>query len=418
MKVLGITLSLASMILAIAGIFTHQNNLSLTFAVLVSLFGLRVFVLWIGMSQSSSKHIAAKQLSVQTAPLFETEQKPIRHARLASPAQPTYATPFFYAPSALSSIPTTTYPPPSNHASPPFFGHIQQPSTQESASSSPYIPIEKDSIFELDHPTANERCFLLPKAGEPIVECQDSYALHAEHRCYAVADGVAGSFVPGPWARIIAKGFVERAGKFSDGDDFQNWLVNCGRQWHVWIEERWVPTMNALRERNGERHGDWSNDIRLGAQTTLIGCSLLPGTRPEDVSTTVDVFAIGDGEFFLFSPNKHGEWEIVEAFPYYDPGEFGSHPDTLVTVARADLLDRAWMQRKTTRLNTFPGDLVVLATDTLAKWLLTQARQRTHKYIPLLTSTDPDAFEQRIRYELHHDHIEDDDLTMLIIPIS
>jgi len=380
------------MILAIAGMLTHQNNLSLTFAVLVSLFGLRVFVLWIGMSQSSTKRITAKQLSVQTVSLLETEQKPIKHARLASPAQPTYAT--------------------------PFYGHIQHPSTQESASSSPYIPIEKDSIFELDHPTANERCFLLPKAGEPIVECQDSYALHAEHRCYAVADGVAGSFVPGPWARIIAKGFVERAGKFTDGDDFQNWLVNCSRQWHAWIEERWVPTMNVLRERNGERHGDWSNDIRLGAQTTLIGCSLLPGTRPGDVSTTVDVFAIGDGEFFLFSPNKNGEWEIVEAFPYYDPGEFGSHPDTLVTIARADLLDRAWMQRKTTRFNTFPGDLVVLATDTLAKWLLTQVRQRTLKYISLLTSTDPDAFEQRIRYELHHGHIEDDDLTMLIIPIS
>jgi hypothetical protein len=421
LKVVGLALSLASMILASVGIFTHQNNLNLLVSVLVGLFGLRVFVLWIGTKHSSSGHklSVATPLSRQTKSLLETAQEPARRTQLAPPVQPTYAAPISYASSAPSYTPTAAYPPLPAHASPPFYGRdIQPASTGAAASSSSYIPIEKDAIFELDRPSAKERCFMLPKEGEALVECQDSYALHAEHCCYAVADGVAGSFVPGPWARIIAKDFVERAGKFTGQHDFQNWLVDCSKQWHTWIEERWVPTMNVLRERNGERHGDWSNDIRQGAQTTLIGCYLLSSSAPEDVSTSVSVFAIGDGEFFLFSPNKKGEWEMVEAFPHYDPAQFGSHPDTLVTAARADLLERAWMQRKTARFNAFPGDLVVLASDTLAKWLLTQAQQHTRKYIPLLTCTNLDEFERRIRHELHDDHIEDDDLTMLIIPIA
>jgi hypothetical protein len=106
------------------------------------------------------------------------------------------------------------------------------------------------------------------------------------------------------------------------------------------------------------------------------------------------------------------------AFPFSDPGEFGSRPDTLVTVTRTDLLDRAWMQRKMATVKALPGDLLVLATDTLAKWLLTQVQQNTDKWAPLLTNTSSDVFEQYIRQEFKSGQIEDDDLTLLIIPIS
>jgi len=77
---------------------------------------------------------------------------------------------------------------------------------------------------------------------------------------------------------------------------------------------------NALRERSGDRHGNWSDDIRQGAQTTLIGCSLLSYAEQQNTSNVVSVFAIGDGEFFLFSPNTKDGWDLVETFPYTDPG--------------------------------------------------------------------------------------------------
>ena len=67
-----------------------------------------------------------------------------------------------------------------------------------------YIPIEQDELFQLDLPTTGEYVLYLPKEGEALVECQDRFALNAHRRRYAVADGVSGSFAPGPWARIVA----------------------------------------------------------------------------------------------------------------------------------------------------------------------------------------------------------------------
>src|SRR5205807_200650 len=127
---------------------------------------------------------------------------------------------------------------------------------------------------------------------------------------YAVADGVAGSFVPGPWARIIAKGFVDRNGQFASKEMFQQWLMECSQEWHTWIEQHWLPTMNAIRQHNGDNPGDWSNDIRQGAQTTLIGCTLYPNTQATNAPTQVDVSAIGDGECFHFRHKTDGTWKM------------------------------------------------------------------------------------------------------------
>lgn len=438
LKVSGVLLSLISMILAIVGCFAHSSILSLVFSVLVGIFGLRVFVLWLGANQQQapSRRTAAIHPSSSIHSELQATvatNSPPAYQPAFTPPQPVYAqAPTFIEQGDYVRLQQPAYAPPSSYplqlqpayASQSSYVHSQsladyearQP--QESLSTSPYVPIDQDPIFELDYPGANERCFFLSKEGEPLVECQDRYALNADRHCYAVADGVAGSFVPGPWARIIAKGFVERSGQFASKEIFQQWLVECSQQWHMWIEQHWLPTMNAMRQQNGDMPGDWSNDIRHGAQTTLIGCTLCPSTQSQDVSTQVNVFAIGDGECFLFSCNTDGKWEMEGAFPFSDPNEFGSRPDTLVTVTRSDLLDRAWMQRKMATVNAQPGDLLVLATDTLAKWLLTQVQQNTDKWVPLLTNTSTDVFEQYIRQEFKRGQIEDDDLTLLIIPIS
>ncbi len=61
----------------------------------------------------------------------------------------------------------------------------------------------------------------------------------------------------------------------------------------------------------------------------------------------------------------------------------------------------------------------MLASDTLAKWLLGQVQQgNSARWIPLITCGNAGEFEQRIRQEFYADHVDDDDVTMLIIPIS
>ena len=434
MRVLGALLSLTSMIVAAVSIFFHQSTLGLMISVVVALFGLRVFILWLGTGAPSvtlaSRPIAPTPPPVYPTSTFNPEQKPGLHTRPLTPIGPNLSLPTRPGVSSvptiqglrrssasyMSSAPITAYPSQPVYAvqssyTPPMF---EERRAQAPAPRAPYIP----PIFEVDPPVGNVQCFILPKEGAPLVECQDSYALHAERRCYAVTDGVAGSFVPGPWARIIAKSFVERNGTFLNKEDFQAWLVECSQQWHRWLANRWLPTMHAMSKRSRDSYSDWSNDIRPGAQTTLIGCSLLSQREQQGTATAVSVFAIGDGQFFLFRPNTNANWNLVELFPYSDPDEFGTRPDTLVTVLRSDLLERAWAQRKTKLCKVSPGDIIVLASGTLAKWLLTQVQQHTERWRPLLSGISPAEFEQYIRTELHNDRIEDDDLTMLIIPIQ
>lgn len=430
LRVLGALLSLVSAMCAILGAVFQHSALSLIFSVFIALFAVRVFVLWLGSHRVSSQRTSAiaQQAMYPTAQYYAGDQAVAQgYNQHISPGYNggnfggNYASPAPYPP--VSSYPSqpaqSAYVLQSSaYTQAPAVAIYEQSQVPSNPAYGSYAPIEQDALFMLDIPTANERCFMLAKEGKPLVECQDSYALHGMHRCYAVADGVAGSFAPGPWARIIAKGFVERNGKFANKEDFQAWLMNCSQQWQSWIENRWLPTMHAQHERNEDWQSNWRDELQQGAQTTLIGCSLLSNTEQHDLPTSATIFAVGNSEFFLFSPNHSGGYEIAETFPFSDPNEFSTSPDTLVTVQRTDLLERAWVRRKTTYINVFSGDLIVLATGALAKWLLMRAYQNSNKWLPLLSSNSAAEFEQRVREELRNGLLEDDDLTMLVIPIA
>ena len=429
LRVLGALLSLASIALAILGAVFLHSVLSLIFSVFIALFAVRVFVLWLSSNRISSQpsttvvppamysmaqynaenQFVEQGYNQQMAPGYSegnfgaNYSSPAPYPSISPyPAQPVYA--YALQPSAYTQVPATAI--------------YEQSQGQSNAPQVSYAPLVQDALFMLDMPTANERCFMLAKEGKPLVECQDSYAMHNAHRCYAVADGVADSFVPGPWARIIARRFVERNGKFANKEDFQAWLVDCSQQWQSWIENRWMPTMQAQHEPNGDWQNNWWNDLQQGAQTTLIGCSLVSNTEQHDLPTSATVFAIGNCEFFLFSPNHSGGYEIAETFPFSDPNEFSTIPDTLDTAQRTELLERAWVRRKTMNINVFSGDLIVLATDALAKWLLMRVYQNSNKWLSLLGINSAAEFEQRVREELHNGLLEDDDLTLLVIPIA
>ncbi len=426
LRVLGALLSLASIMFAILGAVFQYSALSLIFSVFIALFSLRVFMLWLSSNRMPpSQSTTVAQPAMYSMAQYNVENQPVALGYNQQMA-PVYHSGNFGAYYSSS----TPYPPVPSYSVPPAYvlqssAYTQPPPTaiyeQSQAESNPsyvsYAPMVQDALFMLDIPVANERCFMLAKEGKPLVECQDSYAMHNAYRCYAVADGVAGSFVPGPWARIIARGFVERNGKFANKEDFQAWLVDCSQLWQSWIENRWVPTMLAQREPNGNWQGNWRDELQQGAQTTLIGCSLVSNTEQHDLPTSATVFAVGNCEFFLFSPNHGGSYEIAETFPFSDPNEFSTRPDTLDTVQRTELLERAWVRRKTMNINVFSGDLIVLATDALAKWLLMRVYQNSNKWLPLLSSNSAAEFEQRVREELHNGLLEDDDLTMLVIPI-
>lgn len=429
-KILGMGLSVLSIALAVAGLIAQLPPAGLTglsgivFSLIVGLLGLRMAVLWSKELFASEASIAAPQPSMNYASMHSNFGRPdtawennglLNANHYTSSLQPTYTPAFAYA---QADVPQPLFPQHSGYDIPP-----QQPANNpivmyNAAPPVPYTPIDQDELFQLDAPVNGVLCFILPKEGELMVECQDRYALNTGQKCYAVADGVAGSFVAGPWARIVSKSFVKHGGNFTNEGEFKQWLTACSEEWHRWMENRWVPTMNAMRARSGDRPGDWSNDIRLGAQTTLIGCSLYSSGSLRKSTHIARVFAIGDGEFFHFRPNDVGAWDLMQAFPYQQSSQFGSRPNTLMTMLRPDLLEHTWMSKQTLEMvSVKSGDRIVLTSDTLARWLLTQIEQQTNRWQPLLSFKELHDFEEYIREELHQGRIEDDDLTMLVIPV-
>ncbi len=268
----------------------------------------------------------------------------------------------------------------------------------------------EDPLFALPL-TGTARAFMQPKEGESPSRCQDFYSADPENGRYAVTDGVSSSFLPRPWASIIARAAVKVPEAFSSEASFAGWLKGCAASWQAWVTERWLPGIRAQQAQRGEVPADYAEMIQQkGAQTTLILCALAPGNG----ATQVDLIAVGDAVACHARPGAEG-WELLAAFPIADPAHFGVQPATLPTRDSDAERERAWREVRRLTLAAQPGDRILLATDTLAEWLLRDPAERLGELDAL---TDDAAFVALLAREREQGHMKDDDMTVMIIPIG
>lgn len=271
--------------------------------------------------------------------------------------------------------------------------------------------LSDDPLYALDPIPNGINCFILPKEGETLARCQDCYALDVARYRYAVTDGVSNSFVPRPWARLIARGFVEHTSSMLSADQFAPWLQKNARAWHQWMWDRWVPATNARRERLGDRVDDWTEQIeRKGAESTLIGCGFR--TNRQSGKPEVGIWSIGDAECFVARPHD-GAWQVVHAFPCTSADQFDSFPLTLSTQDQPERIQKTWEGMRYSAFELEPGDRVVLTSDTLAKWVLGESGERMSQLLAVRTLEEFAALVAAGRDSVQ---MEDDDMTALIIP--
>ncbi|HKV85113.1 MAG TPA: hypothetical protein VJN88_11185 [Ktedonobacterales bacterium] len=336
-------------------------------------------------------------------------------------------------------------------AAPLYSQEALQQTPMRAAEPNPFI---NDPLFMLEAPAKNVRRFILPK--DPDRMCEDGFACDAAHGVYAVTDGVSQSFVSAPWARIVARGFARQPEAFNDEASFTAWLETRATEWRDWMTNTWMATLNEQRQKRGERPGDWSGDIEdKGAQATLVGLAL----RRSGKQMEARVLAIGDSQFLLFHRDGKAGYHLRGAFPLEKPEDFSLNPATLLTRRDPRLAAFAWSKRLGTRIPLQSGDVVVLATDSVAKWLMTQAlrEQRpapvevagptgdptavgaagdptatgadptraTGRLDPfvddwstMLTTRDQAEFERLTHREIHAGRMDEDDVTVVVIPID
>jgi hypothetical protein len=293
----------------------------------------------------------------------------------------------------------------------PLQPQLRSPSAPEQVSDS------ADTIYRDEY---GVQCFLLAKGNEPAARSQDAFALDNNLKRYAVTDGVSRSFLPSYWARILATRFVRYPQGIEDQTHFAEWLQECNNEW-LQQAQQWIRRAEKRsREQGLSNETDWQQQINIGAQATLIGCQISPSST-NNGTIRIHITAIGDANFFLMRRTRAGSWGCVTSYPHHDPGAFDTAPHALATAATLSLkrIQRTWdWIGEQPHIAGHEGDYILLTTDAIAKWLLQQLLTRQEDWYCFLDpNTTPSAIARLIFNERKVGRLEDDDITILVVPL-
>lgn len=292
-----------------------------------------------------------------------------------------------------------------------------------------------DPLFTLEDPGPRARLFRVPKDDTNL--CQDSFACDSQREIYIVTDGVSRSLMPAPWARLVAREYVKFRAHLGDPfareDVFRIWLASCKHQWRDWMYNTRASMLGATGNVVKTASVPWEKSIehwheRINSkpsQTTAVACMIQRDGAGRD-RALLYVAAIGDADCLVLRPDKRGALGLLGAFPLDNPKKFNDHPDTLSTDMTDAVVHEMFQHiRRLDPIEVRKGDVVILATDSVAQWLLNIASQAgSSKETPwpdlleIASLASQEEFARLVEQECDAGHLERDDETMLIIPIS
>lgn len=180
-------------------------------------------------------------------------------------------------------------------------------------------------------------------------KCEDAYAFNAEQGVFAVADGVGTAAFSAIWAHVLVHYFVAQPLMSSDPFEVEWWL----RQAHTRYDQE-TPALSALPEivRDKAREGS------LSTLATLRITSIKAGIA------NAMMLVFGDSCVMVGDEQS----QTVTSFVLDTPSAFNVAP--ICVPSRLAVFDRNFHQCKTRSLQLRPGQMVLLATDAVAKWVL------------------------------------------------
>lgn len=240
----------------------------------------------------------------------------------------------------------------------------------------------------------------VPKAGEPPDTCQDAWGVGPRLRRVALADGATRALFAREWAQLLVGRFCTAengsAPASLDPLEADTWVDPLRAEWLVLARARAEASANRPYIEN-----------RLNRKDP--GAATFVGVELEPAGGAVRWRALVIGDTCLFHVTADGRWT---AEPVHAAEEFDSHPQAFASVARRNVGSPA---RFTGELG--PGELLVIATDALAKWLLEMQEPERRAAVRALLEGEFEsliASERRRRF-LGASELEDDDVTLAVV---
>jgi hypothetical protein len=250
---------------------------------------------------------------------------------------------------------------------------------------------------------ARSTCFTLEKLGSAEREWEDAAAYRDSDpaggpapRCIVV-DGATEAYDALRWVEHLVGSFVDGNGPDLTPDGLRGWFEQVQRQWVAEAPQRFTTVI--------EEH-----KFRVeGSFATFLGCRLADLDGPD---ARWEAAALGDTVLFHVRSGR-----LVTHFPPIGVDDFGlspdgigTHPEALGPMVRGLVFARG---------RVCDGDLLFVATDALAQWLLVEAGRDEATLWAVLAGLDHDrtfaalVADQRAAGRLHND-----DVTLLRVQLD
>ncbi len=235
-----------------------------------------------------------------------------------------------------------------------------------------------------------------PKPGSDADHCEDAFAYSDTSSVVAVCDGAGTAFESRRWARLLARGFVERPPFSGITSDLLEWTDFIAAQWSQEIP--W-DGLNVFQQQKA----------RSGSAATLVGMQLTPPAG-ESASGTWHCVALGDSCLFQVSCGR-----LVKALPLSSSDEFNTRPPLLSTerdrnhksISRVVNATGEWQE----------GDSFFLLTDAIAQWFLRESTRGTNPW-GMLTALDEPRFRTFVHESQARQLMRKDDVTAFMIGLG
>jgi hypothetical protein len=257
--------------------------------------------------------------------------------------------------------------------------------------------------------------FSAPKEGYAPAEWEDgagggSFGAGATHggapprARFAVADGATETYESRRWVNLLIGSFMspDQSGStpFPPGSTWPELDRRSIGGWFKAMQERWQATMPATDDLIEQMK------IRQGTLATFVGGQIL------GIDTRAPIWqAVALGDSVLFHV-RNGL--LVEHFPPLRSRDFASAPEGIHT--SPVLLDRMCEQVLFREGKLGQEDMIFVATDAFAKWMISRIESGDRTLWPLLGElVHHNVFTQLVAAERRTGAMKDDDVTLMRI---
>ncbi len=247
------------------------------------------------------------------------------------------------------------------------------------------------------------KSFIAPKKGETAADCQDAKEQNESIGRYAVADGATLSFFPRQWADLLVKRFCYQE-EFPLSLEEDNWEV-----WIEPIQQEWLESVSETVQETKDYMLVDRLSKRESALSTFIGIEF-------DIDKGEwKALILGDSCLFHQSGSEFKSYLLEKITDFqYRPKSFASFQnDNPVGGPPEVKSDKA-----------LPGDLFILATDALAKWIVQHrenGEDKLQKALDRLKQIETDEqFEEFVDLTRDQEDIRliNDDVTLMLISVE